>query len=120
MVLQCIFFCTDVNCILIVDGSKEFDLFKNFFFQHAAGDPVFRQAVFIVGKILGLNDFIHYTAFRDPKRKQIFFIYFWGGDESVFSDFIGMKGEIFTDGALIDSAIGKNKKILGYIAGSFK
>ena len=64
----------------------------NFFFQHAAGDPVFRSAVFCIGKVSGLNDFIHHTPFRYCKRKNILFIDFGCGDNPVFSDFIGMKG----------------------------
>ena len=81
---------------------------------------MFRYPFFAVRKILGLNHFVHDAAFRDRKAEQVFFINFLCGDQSVLTDFIGMQGEVFTDGALVHPAVGEHKIIVGHKAGALK
>ena len=56
--------------------------------EHAAGNLMLRIPFLIVRKVLGLNHFIHDTAFRDGETKQVCFINFWCGKQSVIFYFI--------------------------------
>jgi hypothetical protein len=90
------------------------------FFQHATSNLICRLQRFIICKILWLNYFVHDTPFGYGKLEQVSLI-----DGRPFNQFIilylqSMDWVVFTQRALVDASVGKNKIIVGHHPGTLE
>ena len=92
----------------------------DFLLQQAAGNAILWFSVLVVGDVGRLQEFVHHASFRDGKGEEAVFSQSRIFDELVVDDGKCMDGEILAQWALVDSAIGENKKVFSGYPGTGK
>ena len=84
--------------------------------EQTAGNPVHRFTRLIVDDGVGLQQLVHHAALSYIELEEPLFgnaVYL---DQGIISDFVAMDRMILAERALVDPAVGKDEKILGYVA----
>ena len=76
--------------------------------------------ILVIGDGIRLQQFIHHASLSNIQSEKILFCQAGPPHQPVIPNLKGMHGVIFTERALVNTAIRENKKILGNVAGTFK
>lgn len=74
----------------------------------------------IIAQVVGLQELIDDTAFRNIEAEELGFSKTGAGKEFVFSNIIAVDRVILAQGTLVNPAIGKDEVVFRYPAGAFK
>jgi len=80
--------------------------------EQAAGNAMDWRTVPMVLDIIGLEQLVHDAALGDVKGKKTILDKARTGDEPAVLNLMAVDGVIFTQGAPIHPAVGKNKKVV--------